>query len=334
MNRRDAITVLLAIGATMRPLTVHAQGQQARRPYRIGLFPMLSGPLLDWMHEAIRSVGWQEGRDYLFVQSDAEYGDPSVSAAQRLIRQRIDLVLVASTAHAVAARRVTSDVPIVMWGSGYPVEAGVAVSLAQPGKNVTGMTWYAGTGIWGKLLELLCDSKPASKRIGVAWGYVSPAFPREEIEPCYRELRQAAQALKVALHIEEIASPERVRAGLRSIDTARPDALLITAGPGFYSERHRVIQFAASKRIPTAADWRWPPGDEMQPLLVYAPTFAASMRQAVSYVVRILDGKAKAGDLPIQQPSKFELVVNLKTARAIGLTVPQTLLLRAQEVLE
>jgi putative ABC transport system substrate-binding protein len=231
-------------------------------------------------------------------------------------------------------QRVTSTVPIVMWTSGYPVEAGVAVSLARPGKNVTGMTIYAGTGIWGKLLELLRESKPTIKRVGVAWGYVPPTFPREEIEPCYRELRQAAQALNVALLIQEIAKPDGVQAGLASIDAARPDALLVTAGPGFYTERHRVIQFAVSKRIPTAADWQWPPSEEKQPMLVYAPSFSAAMRQAASYVVRILDGKARPGDLPIQQPSKFELIVDLKTAKAIGLTIPQSLRLRADRVIE
>jgi putative ABC transport system substrate-binding protein len=325
---------LLASGALLASRGAVAQTRSTGNPFRIGLFPNLNEPFLSWMHEALGAAGWQKGRNYVFVPSNAEYGQPTAPGAQQLIDQKVDLVLVYSTSHAVAMQQVTSTVPIVMWTSGYPVEAGVAASLARPGKNVTGMTMYAGTGIWGKLLELLRDSKPTIKRIGVAWGYVPPTFPREEIEPCYRELRQAAQALNVALHIQEIAKPDGVQAGLASIDAARPDALLITAGPGFYTERHRVIQFAVSKRIPTAADWQWPPSEETQPLLVYAPSFAAAMRQSASYIVRILDGRARPGDLPIQQPSKFELMVDLKTAKAIGLTIPQSLLLRADRVIE
>jgi putative ABC transport system substrate-binding protein len=286
------------------------------------------------MHEALGAAGWRTGRNYVFVPSSAEYGQPTASGARQLIDQRVDLVLVYSTSHAVAMQRVSSTVPIVMWTSGYPVEAGVAASLARPGKNVTGMTMYDGTGIWGKLLELLRDSKPTIKRVSVAWGYVPPTFPREEIEPCYRELRQSAQTLNLALHIQEIAKPDGVQAGLASIDAARPDALLVTAGPGFYTERHRTIQFAVSKRVPTAADWQWPPSEEMRPMLVYAPSFAAAMGQAATYIVRILDGKARPGDLPIQQPSKFELTIELKTAKAIGLTIPQSLLLRADRVIE
>ena len=318
-------------------LTEHlalAQTRSAGSPYRIGLFPTLTEPFLGWMREAMQSAGWRQGRNYVFVDSGADYGEPpTASAVQRLIGQEVDLVLVNSTAHAVVAHRVTSRLPIVMWGSGYPVEAGIAVSLARPGKNVTGVTAYAGTGIWGKLLELLRDAKPGIGRVGVAWGYVPPTFPREEIEPSYRELRRAANALRLALRIEEIASPDGLQAALASIEAWRPDALLVTAGPGFYSERHRVMQFAVSKRIPTIVDWRWPSGGD-QPLLVYGAIFSDSMRQAASYVVRILREGAKPGDLPIQQPSKFELVVNRKTAKAIGLTIPQSLLIRADEVIE
>lgn len=325
---------LLAAVVLITERLAFAQTRSAGSPYRIGLFPTPPGPFLGWMHEAMQSAGWRQGRNYVFVDSGADYGEPpTASAVQRLIGQEVDLVLVNSTAHAVVAHRVTSRLPIVMWGSGYPVEAGIALSLARPGMNVTGVTVYAGTGIWGKLLELLRDAKPGIRRVGVAWGYVPPTFPREEIEPCYRELRQAARALGLALHIEEIASPEALQAGLASIDAARPDALLVTAGPGFYSQRHRVMQFAVLRRIPTAVDWRWPPGG-VQPLLVYGASISDSMRVAASYVVRILREGAKAGDLPIQQPSKFELVINRTTAKAIGLTIPQTLLLRADEVIE
>jgi putative ABC transport system substrate-binding protein len=125
-----------------------------------------------------------------------------------------------------------------------------------------------------------------------------------------------------------------VPAALSAIDAARPGALLIMAGPGFYAERPRVMQFAVAKRLPTAADFRWTPDVELRPLLSYGAFFPALMGQAAAYVVRILQDGAKPGDLPIQQPAKFELVVELKAARAIGLAIPQPLLLRADEVVE
>ena len=334
MSLRRRRQFLIAGSALLAAPLVPAQNRPAGTPFRIGLFAALDEPFLGWTHKAFQTTGWQQGRDYVFVQSDAGYGEPTVSAARRLIGRKIDLALVNSTAHAAALHRVTAQVPIVMWASGYPVEAGLALSLARPGKNVTGVTFYAGTGIWGKLLELLHELKPGIRRIGVAWGYVPPAFPREEVEPCYRELRQAARALKLTLHIEEIAVPEGVPAGLASLEAARPDALLVTAGPGFFSQRHRVMQYAVAKRIPTVADYRWPPAGEPAPLLTYAPTHAVNMRKATSYVVRILEGGARPGDLPIEQPSKFELVVNQKTAKAIGLPIPPSLLLRADQVIE
>lgn len=279
-------------------------------------------------------VGWQAKRDYVFVPSGANYGDLQVEKAQHLVAQKVDLILVSSTAHALAAHRATSRVPIVMLGSGYPVEAGLAGSLAHPGKNVTGVTVYAGTGIWGKLLELLREAKPGMKRVGVAWGYVPPAFPREEIEPCYRELRQGADALGLTLHVEEVARPEAVPASLSALDAARPDALLIMAGPGFYAERLRVMQFSVTKRLPTAADWEWPSDDELRPLLTFGAPFLPLYRQATAYVARILRDGARAGDLPIQQPAKFELILNRRTANAIRLALPRDLLLRADRVVE
>jgi putative ABC transport system substrate-binding protein len=333
MKRRD---LLVAVGALLAAPLARSQGRAAGASFRIGLFPAVrEEPFLRWLHDALNAAGWQPGRNYVFVPSRATYSDPpTVAGARQLLEQKVDLVMVASTAHAVATHRATPRVPIVMWASGYPVEAGVAASLARPGKNVTGVTVYAGTGIWGKLLELLREAKPEIKRVGVAWGYVPPAFPREEIEPCYRELRRAAGAIGLGLHIEEIARPEAVPTALAAIEAARPGALLIMAGPGFYAERSRIMQFAVAKRLPSAVDFRWPPDVELRPLLTYGAFFPALMNQAAAYVVRILQGGAQPGSLPIQQPAKFELVVELNAARAIGLTVPQPLLLHADEVIE
>lgn len=330
LRRRFLFVAAAVVAARVAPAQVRSTG----RAFRIGTFPDLQDPWSGLMHEAMQSVGFRPGHDYAFVESGASYVEPNPAAVQRLLGQGAELVLVNSTAHAIAARQVTTRVPIVMWGSGFPVEAGVAVSLAKPGKNVTGVSVYAGGEVFAKLIQVLGEAKPGIGRIGVAWGYVPPTFPREEIELCYRELRRAAQALGFTVDIVEIARPEDVQAGLASLAAARPDALLVTAGPGFNSERQRVMQFALEKRLPTIVDWQWPADDPLQPLLTYGPVFPELMRQAAHYVVRILRDGADPGDLPIQLPSKFELLVNRRTAQEIGLTIPQALLLNADRVIE
>jgi len=185
----------------------------------------------------------------------------------------------------------------------------------------------------GKLLQLLWEVKPSVNRVSVLWTYVPPQFPREEIDPCYAELRDAAGSLGLTLNIVEAASSDQVAGALAEIDAEQPDALLITGGVAV-KLRPTVIEFAVKRRLPTITDGVWVV--EIQPyhpLLGYGGLWPDLTRIAVNYVDRILKG-AKPGELPIQQPSRFELAVNLKTARAIGLTVPPSLLARADKVIE
>ena len=145
----------------------------------------------------MRVLGWIEGQDFIVLPSGIEYGsrNPSNEEAQRVVANKPDLIFTVSTNYALAAQRATGSIPIVMLTSGYPVEAGVAESLAKPGRNVTGNTTYAEMGVWGKLLQLLREAKPDIKRVGILWTYVIPAFPKEEIEPCFAELNSAARSL-------------------------------------------------------------------------------------------------------------------------------------------
>lgn len=323
---------LLASGALLAARLAAAQTQ---RVPRIGLLPEFGDEYRKWITDALRELGWAEGRDYSLVELGLEYRTDQIdAAAKRMVATKPDLILVVNTGYALAAHRLAPITPIVMQAGGYPVEAGLANSLARPGKNVTGNSIYAGTGIWGKLVELLRDAKPSIKRFGVLWDYVSPAHPREEIEPCYQELGQAARKLGLALDLVEVAGPDRVTAALAAIEAGRPDALLVTSGPAVFQAQRRVMQFAVDRHLPTITDWRWFANVEPYPLLVYAPLTVALTRQAASYMVRILKHGAKPGDLPIQQPAKFELVVNQKTAKALGLALPPALLLRADEVIE
>jgi len=323
---------LLASGAL---LAAPRAAAQTKRVPRIGLLPEAGIEWRNLVTGALRGLGWTEAREYALVELGLQYGQVQAdSAAKRMVAANPDLILTINTAFALAAHQLSSSIPIVMALSGYPVEVGLAHSLARPGKNVTGNSIYAGTGIWGKLPELLREAKPSLKRLGVLWDYVPPGNPRAEVEPCYQELRQAERKLGLALNLVEVADPGRVTAALAAIDAGRPDALLVASGTGLFEARSRVMKFAVERRLPTITDYRWFEDVEPYPLLVYAPLTPPLLREAASYAIRILAQGAKPGDLPIQLPAKFELVVNRRNARAIGLALPQALLLRADQVIE
>jgi len=284
----------------------------------------------------MRELGWREIQDYVIVvPTGFKYDLASVKQnVAGALNEKLDLLVVGSTAGALEAHRLTKTLPIVMHISGYPVEAGVANSLAHPGKNVTGNSIYAGTGIWGKLLELLRDAKPGIRRIGILWGYVPPFFPAAEIEPCYAEFRKSASALGLAIHIVEVRAHENLPSALAAIAAERPDALFIsgwlTLGDGWAS----VVQFAAERKLPIVSDLNLPLDDRrLRPLMTYTADTTDLLLRTIGYVDRILKG-ANPGELPIQLPSKFDLIVDQRMAKTIGLKVPQLVLLRANRVIE
>ncbi len=331
MNRRDVLGGLLALPAICGASPAFSQ---AARPFRITLFPDMIPLIRGMLSDAIRAAGWTEGKDVVVVQSGFQQDSPQVEqAARRVVDSRPDAILTYSSNFALVLHRVTTTIPIVMWTSGYPVEVGLANSLARPGKNVTGNTQYAGTGLWGKLLELLSQAKPGIKRVGAYWGYVPPAFPKEEIEPCYRELRQAAHSLSMTLNIVEVATPDALAAALAKIDGGKPEALLLTSNPVLWNVRQQVMTFAEKRRLPTVVDFVWPVTDRPYPLLTYSPPTTDLIGRAVGALVRIRKG-IRPGDLPIQLPAKFDLIVNRTTAKSIALTLPPALLARADRVIE
>jgi ABC-type uncharacterized transport system substrate-binding protein len=308
------------------------------RPARIGL----SFRFRDAAHhkdhaDSLRRQSWHEGKDYVLIEPaippDEFRNIPKIIS--NLLSQTVDIIVVNTTAHAVEAYRQTKVLPIVMVVSGYPVEAGVADSLGHPGRNVTGNAIYAGTGVWGKLLELLKEVRPNAKRIAVLWTYSRPAFVDSEIEQCLRELRSDATALGVELNIVEPASESNYSQALASIAAGNPDALLLTSLPYFFGNSWpAVMELVVARRLPTVMDL--PPLDNDSrplPLMHYGPSFIELRERAYMYVVRILKG-AKPGDLPIQRPKTFDLIVNLKSAKAIDLKLPRSLLLRADRVIE
>jgi putative tryptophan/tyrosine transport system substrate-binding protein len=332
MQRREFITLVGGAAATW-PLAAWAQNtNKARR--RIAFFPDLNPVALEYWQADMRVLGWIEGQDFIVLPSGIEAGsrNPSSEDAQHVVANKPDLIFVASTNYALAAQRATGSIPIVMLTSGYPVEAGVAESLAKPGRNVTGNSIYAEMGVWGKLLQLLREAKPDIKRVGILWTYVIPAFPKEEIEPGYAELNSAARSLNLELHIVDVANSDQVQTALAEIEERNPEGLLLTSR--FNVKARSVVgQFAVDKGLPTIADFDWTRLAQPYPLLTYGPMYRELVQTAVAFVDKILRG-SRPGDLPIQRPSRFELVVSLKTAKAIGLDLPLSLLARADRVIE
>jgi putative ABC transport system substrate-binding protein len=287
MKRRDVIA--LFAGATFAaPFVAHAQNTN-KAPRRITFLPDLYPATLEAWRAEMRVLGWIEGQDFVIMQSGKQLGSRGSldEAAQRVVANKPDLIFTNTTAYALALQRATGSIPIVMLTSGYPVEAGVADSLAKPGRNVTGNAIYTETGVWGKMLQLLREAKPDIKQVAALWSYVIPAFPKEEIEPAYAELNSAARSLNLELHIVEVANSDQPQAALAEIDEWKPGGLLLTS---FFSEKARsvVMQFAVGKGLPTIVDvdvWtRF--AAPLYPLLFYGPINRELVQNAVASVTK------------------------------------------------
>lgn len=334
MRRRDSILALLAVAAASGPLPLRAR-QSVRRPYRIALVPDFSplwaDSILKILAQALRASGRIEGRDYVIYRSGVLYGPDTTLALERALEAKPDLIIVMNLGSAIDAYKRTKTIPIVMWISGFPVAGGVAESLARPGRNVTGLTIYAGGAFFGKLLDLLHAAKPSIRRVGFFMSYVPPYHPRAETDLIIQGIKDAAGLLGLDLRVFEIARPEQADDALAGVVAQDLDALVLTSDASIWPRRRQIMEFAVARRLPTIIDAGWT-GVEPQPLLAYGARFDILMRQAAAYVERILWQGAKPGDLPIQLPARFKFTVNLKTAKAIGLTIPQALLIRADEV--
>jgi putative ABC transport system substrate-binding protein len=302
-----------------------AAAQQTSRMPRIGvLWPVGEHLYRDAFVQGLREHGHAEGRtlaiEYRYARGREE-ALPRLAA--ELVELKVDAILAWGTPAAQAARQATATTPIVFVAVGDPVAAGLASSLAHPGRNVTGFTPVAGD-LERKRLEVLKEVVPRAVRIGVLWNPESPysalALQQTEI---------AARALTLRLHPVGLRGSE-IGEALAALARERPDALLVHGDPSLATLRNRILEFADTGRVP--AMYAWPDFAEAGGLMSYGASYPDLFRRAAGYVDRILKG-TKPGDLPIQQPTKFELVVNLKTARTLGLTVPQPVLLLADKVI-
>jgi putative ABC transport system substrate-binding protein len=305
-----------------------SHAQPPTKVHRIGILTPASEastPLWEAFRQGLRELGYVEGQNILLEYRFAA-GQPErfAALAAELVRLPVDLLVTDSTPATQAAKQATSTIPIVMTASGAPVEAGVVASLAHPGGNVTGLSVMA-PGLGGKRLELLKEAVPNISRVAVLWSSGNLTSP-----PQWRELEAAAHDLGVQLQPLEVPHPTELDSCFTAMTTAGAQALITLADAVLWNQRARVVALAAQHRLPAIFPER--EFADAGGFMAYGPSVPESFHRAASYVDRILKG-AHPGDLPVEQPTKFELVINLKTAKALGLTIPPSLLFQADEVI-
>jgi ABC-type uncharacterized transport system substrate-binding protein len=329
MNRRGFLLSLALV--LVAPLTVEAQ--QAAKVHRIGYLSLATAEVdKGWVaafRQGLRELGYVEGQTILIEQRHAA-GRPDRLAglAAELVRLKVDVVVVYGGVRAVqAVKQATSTIPIVLAVSADPVGQGLVASLARPGGQVTGLSDFHGSLV-PKRLELLKDLAPSASRIALL---LNPANPGSVLQA--RDIRAAAPAVGVTVFSVEVRgpAPEDFDQAFAAIGKERPDALLLIPDATFVDRQKYIAELAVKHRLPSIGTFRQ--YAESGFLMSYGANFADLWRRAATYVDKILKG-ARPGDLPIEQASTFELVINLKTARALGLTIPSSLLLRADHVIE
>ncbi len=331
MNRRSAGIALLLelLGVGVVPLA--ARAEEARKVYRVGY---LSAPTresvergLDSFLRKLQELGWVEGQNLLIEYRWAEGQVERLPVlAAELVRRKVDLIVAPSGAAALAARNATSSIPIVMIFPSDPVELGLVASLRRPGGNVTGTTFTPNPAIWGKQLEILKEAIPRASRVAYLWNPPDAGLARQR-----REVETAARSLHVHLQYVEARGPDDFPGAFEAMVRQRADALLVSGSPTFLAHVTTLAELALKGRLPTMFAFR--EMVEAGGLMAYGVNMGDFVGRAAIYVDKILKG-AKPADLPVEQATKFELVINLKTANALGLTIPQSLLLRADEVMQ
>jgi putative ABC transport system substrate-binding protein len=324
MRRRDFITLL---GGATAAWPLAARGQQERIP-KIGLLRTNAppDPFVDAFRDGMRTLGYEEGHTVLYETRWAE-GKPDrlpVLAAE-LTALNVDIILTGGDTAIHAAQNAAPATPIVMGASNDPVGAGFAHSLARPGGMVTGSTIFS-KELSQKRLELFRETVPSLAQVAVL---INPSFPAALSET--KATEEAAQILGITMQPVTASGVDELERALKSLTNSKVDGLITLADPFFTAHRGRIVDLVNAARLPTMLHWR----EFVQAggLLSYGPDNVELYRRAANFVDKILKG-ARPGDLPIEQPTKFVLAINLKTARTLGIAVPQSVLFRADEVIE
>jgi putative tryptophan/tyrosine transport system substrate-binding protein len=339
MNRRDAVNALLALGSAVGPLGLRAQSAPSAQSKTLGILTLASPQDAErlWMpafRAKLRALGWIEGQN-LIIESAFADGKVELLAtlAEELVRERVDVIWAYPDPPAIAAARATRTIPIVFFNTSWPVEQGLIESYGRPGRNVTGVTTYTGLEVSAKRLEFLKAVAPSATRL--SWILGSPT--EQTVDGAGFDIRpvlsQAARSLGYEVRYHFVQKSEDLDPLFADILASRAQALSVAGNQAIFAARERIAAFALSNRLPTAAAGYWLV--ESGGLLSYGATGGgfAAIPSSLEYVDRIFRG-ARPADLPVEQPSTYELVLNLKTAKTLGLQVPQSVRLRVGRVIE
>jgi putative ABC transport system substrate-binding protein len=330
--RLIGLAVVLILSLALAPLA--AVAQQAGRVARVGYLSNIAPPSTEELMKgiaanpfwtAMRELGWMEGQNMVVERRWGQSPDQLGAAAAELVRLKVDVIVANGTPAPLAARRATSAIPIVMVGAGDPVATGLVSSLAKPGGNVTG-TSNQNPETTGKRLQLTKEVVPGLSRLAVLWNAANPVNAL-----VVKEAKAAAQTLGLQVQSVEVRGPDDFETALPAAVSGGAGALFVADDSFLFQYRTRIADFAAQHRLPTMFSFRL--FVDAGGLMSYGPILADLTRRAAAYVDKILRG-AKPVDLPVEQPTKFELVINLKTAKALGLTIPQSVLVRADEIIQ
>jgi putative ABC transport system substrate-binding protein len=321
-----ALIMALALGLLCAPLAPEAQ-PPARVP-RLGiLYPRpLPDPFIEAFWQGLRELGYLEGQTIALEYRSAEgKAERLPGLAAELVRLHVDVIVTGSTPGALAAKGATQTIPVVIGAMGDAVESGVVASLARPGGNITGLSLAQSEAFTGKWVELLKEAVPPLSRVAVLRDPTNPGSAAQ-----VRGIQNAAPALGVMLQSLELQDPKALEHAFAAMSRERAEALIVIPEPPFFAYRTQIVALAAESRLPTMYAMR--DYVEAGGLMSYGPSYPAMYRRAAVFVDKILKG-AKPADLPVEQPLKFELVLNLKTAQAPGLTIPPSVLFQADEVI-
>lgn len=322
MRHRIAAVLLLAVALLITVGWAERCWAQTKIA-RIGFLTPVSGGPRTELVEALRALGYVEGQTIAFEIRAAENNLERLPAlAAELVRAKVDIIVAVSRPAILAAKRATNTIPIVMdfWGGEGLIESGAVASFARPGGNITGVYMLA-TELDAKRLEMLLEALPNARKVAV--------LNRGNSSP-FTQVRQVARAARIQLHVTDPPGPEGYERVFDAMVAARVDAVLVLSFPRFYYEHQQIIEAAAKRRIPAMYEWAESARDGG--LMAYGPVRAELHGRVANQVDRILKG-AKPGDLPIEQPTKLTFVVNLRTAKGLGLTIPESILQRADEVI-
>ncbi|PYN82321.1 MAG: ABC transporter substrate-binding protein [Candidatus Rokuibacteriota bacterium] len=326
LMRRIGLAVILAVGFVLAPLAVKAQ--PADKVYRIGMLertsPAINAANLEGFRHGLRTLGYTEGKNFVIEYRSADGRDERFPGlAAELAQLKVDLILTRGTPAALAAKRGAGAIPVVITGVGDPVAQGIIDSLAHPGGNITGLSATV-TEIYPKRVELLRELVPKAARIAVLFNMGNPAIP-----PQWKEVEMAARSLGVLAQLLDVRKLEDLRPAFDAAIRQRADAIVVGLETLTLANAPLIVDLAAKHRLPAM----YASTEFVGGLASYGVNYPDHYRRAATFVDKILKG-AKPADLPVEQPTKFELVVNLKTARALGLTIPRTVLLQVDQVIE